>query len=102
MTTRTVTAAAALAAAVSVSAVALLLVQRQRCRRLERQAVAHRLMAGCEVRDNAALRAQVEVFRARLEREFARQAAVEAAGRVVGEALAEVARIDPSTEGGLA
>jgi uncharacterized protein HemX len=100
---RTFTAAAALAAAVSVSAAVYVLMQR-RCRRLEREATAQRLMAGCETRDNRALHAQVLEFRRRLDREMARPAAdpVSApAGRVPDdEVLARSTRIEPTTEGG--
>jgi hypothetical protein len=100
---RTFTAAAALAAAVSVSAAVYVLMQR-RCRRLEREAAAQRLMAGCETRDNAALHAQVLEFRRRLDREIGRQAAAPvsaAAGSAPDdEVLARSTRMEPTTGGG--
>lgn len=97
MAVRTVTAAAAFAAAVAVYG----LVQRRRARMLRREAAAQRLMAGCAWRDNAALHAELEVFRRRLAPLLAQQAVVAAAGRVVAEALAaRTDRIDPSQEGG--
>jgi hypothetical protein len=99
MSIRTFTAAAALAAAVSASAAVCVLMQR-RCRRLAREATAQRLMAGCETRDNAALRAELLVFRRRLDREIAGEAAVAAAGLVLDDALAHSTRIDPNPEGG--
>jgi anti-sigma factor ChrR (cupin superfamily) len=93
------TAAAALAAAVSVS-VAVGVVACRRCRRLEREAVAQRLVAGCEARDNAALHAQLVALRYRLERESARDAVLAEADLVLDEVLARLTRIDPM-EGGL-
>jgi hypothetical protein len=101
---RTFTAAAALAAAVSVSAVVCVLMH-CRCRRLEREATAQRLMAGCETRDNAALHAQVLEFRRRLDREIGRQAAAPVSASASrptddDEVLARSTRIEPTTGGG--
>ncbi len=70
MVARTVSAAVAFAAAVAVYA----LVQ-ARDRRLRREAVSQRLMAGCAARDNVALRGQLDVFRLRLSREVTPAAA---------------------------
>jgi hypothetical protein len=97
---RTFTAAAALAAAVSVSAVVCVVMHR-RCRRLEREATAQRLMAGCESRDNAALHAQVLEFRRRLDREIRQAAPPATAGHAPDdEVLARSTRIEPTTGGG--
>ena len=60
MAVRSVVAAAVFTAAVVVCALV------RRDRRLRRSAVSERLMAGCAVRDNAALVAQVEAFERRL------------------------------------
>ena len=95
------------ARALSVSAVAVLAaaavavgVVRRREARLRREAVSERLMAGCASRDNEALRAQLAVFRLRLEREVARSSVLSVAGAVVDEALAaSPSRIDPFSEG---
>lgn len=62
MAVRTVTAAAVFTAAAAVY-VAVLVRQE---RRLRREAVVQRLMAGCAHRDNEALREQLEGFRLRL------------------------------------
>lgn len=63
--------------------------------------VAQRLMAGCVRRDNAALCAQVEVFRRRLDASLAEAAVVVEAERALDVALARHAvRIDPFSEGG--
>jgi hypothetical protein len=96
---RTFTAAAAFAAAVAVSA-AVGVVVRRRCRRLERAAAVQRLMAGCQVRDNAALRRELAGFRYRLDREFAQQASLAEADQVLDEVLAHHTRVDPHPEGG--
>jgi len=54
------------AVAVFTAAAVVLAVLRGRERRLRREAVSERLMAGCASRDVVALREQVEGFRARL------------------------------------
>lgn len=96
MAVRTVTAAAVLATA----AVAVYALVRRRHRQLRREAVAQRLMAGCVLRDNAALRGELERFRHRIGPLLAQQAVVAAASQVVAEALSVHESIDPPTEGG--
>lgn len=92
---RSFTAAAALAAAVVVSAV-----WHRRCRRLRREAVAERLMAGCALRDNAALAREVERFRRRMDAVLAQREVLREADLVLTAALDGTTEIDPSTEGG--
>ncbi|MFG2970883.1 hypothetical protein ACGFZS_47205 [Streptomyces sp. NPDC048288] len=55
-----------LSAVAVLAAAAVLCVLVRRDRRLRRESVSHRLMAGCAHRDNAALAAQVERFERRL------------------------------------
>lgn len=90
---RSVTAAAVLAAAVLVYAAV------RRDRRLHRQlaqervaATSSRLMAGCVYRD-------LNAFRRRIDLAAAQRAVVDAADRVLDEALATHS-IDPTQEGG--
>ncbi|RSN55582.1 hypothetical protein DMH12_15295 [Streptomyces sp. WAC 04229] len=91
-----VVALAAAAAAFGVVAV------RRREARLRCRAVSAELMAGCAHRDGAALRAQLDGFRRRLDTELAASAVVVAAGSVVDEAWASApSGIDPSSEGGV-
>jgi uncharacterized protein HemX len=97
MRARSVCAAAVLAAAVVVYAVVH--VRRDRAR-LQGQAAAQRLMAGCSERDVAALAAQLEEFRRRLGEAVAQDGVAAAAGSVLGDALAHRSRIDPNREGG--
>lgn len=98
MPARTLSAAAAFAAAVAVYA----LVCRDR-RRLRREAVSQRLMAGCQSRDNDALRRELEAFRRRIDLELAGRAVVQEADQVLSDALAaHNTRIDPTSEGGAA
>ncbi|QKW31436.1 hypothetical protein HUT11_35320 (plasmid) [Streptomyces seoulensis] len=97
MTARTVQAAAVLAAAVAVCG----LVQEARCRRARREAVAERLMAGCVLRDQSVLLADVEAFRRRLMPLLAQEAVLASADAVLEDALAVGGmRIDPTVEGG--
>lgn len=94
-----IVAVAALAAAAVVSVLLHRHVGRRR--RVRRELVAQRLMAGCVRRDNAALHAQVEVFRRRLDASLAEAAVVVEAERALDAALARHAvRIDPFSEGG--
>lgn len=58
------------AVAVLTVAAAVLVVWRRRERRLRREVVSERLMAGCSSRDSAALRDQLEGFRRRLDEEL--------------------------------
>ncbi|MGQ4393838.1 hypothetical protein ACN6K5_003624 [Streptomyces violaceoruber] len=84
------------------AAAAAFVVVRRREVRWRREAVSERLMAGCAVRDSAALRGELDRFRRRLDVELAGAAVVAAAGAVVDEAWASApSRIDPSSEGGL-
>ncbi|CQR59197.1 hypothetical protein [Streptomyces leeuwenhoekii] len=92
---RAMTTAAVLTAAVAVYA---LVVRRER--RLRREAVSQRLMAGCVQRDNTALRDQLEGFRRRLAVEMAQQSVVAAAVVVLDDALSGRSSRDASTEGG--
>lgn len=87
------------AAAVLTAAVAVYGLVVRRDRRLRREAVSERLVAGCAARDNAVLRGQVEVFRRRLAAAVAADAVVASAGVVVDDALSR-SRVDPSSEGG--
>ncbi|MGW0014618.1 hypothetical protein ACWDVX_33320 [Streptomyces tendae] len=58
-------------------------------------------MAGCAMRDTAALRGELDRFRRRLDVELAGAGVVAAAAGVVDEAWASApSRIDPSQEGG--
>ena len=91
---RTLSAVTALA----VTAV-VVLIRRDR-RRLRREAVAERLMAGCAHRDNAALAAELQAFRRRMEPVLARQQVVAEAGLVVDEALSAHNPESPPMEGG--
>lgn len=91
---RILSAAAALAAAVAVYGLVV-----RRDRRLRREAVSQRLVAGCAARDNVVLRHQVEVFRRRLAHVVAADAVVASAGVVVDDALSRFP-VDPSSEGG--
>ncbi|MGP3738004.1 hypothetical protein ACTWJ9_33380 (plasmid) [Streptomyces sp. GDS52] len=77
------------AAAVLTAAAAVYALLHERDRRLRREAVSERLMAGCAARDNVVLRAEVERFRRRLGQEVARPPTA-AAGT----------RIEPSSERG--
>lgn len=92
MAVRTVTAAAVLATA---AVVVCVLVRRDRGlrRKLVRERVSHRLIAGCLVHD-------LEVFRRRLAEVVGQQAVVGVAGLVRDEALARHECMDPSAEGG--
>ncbi|MEV5451538.1 hypothetical protein [Streptomyces sp. NPDC052535] len=84
------------------AAAAAFVVVRRRESRWRREAVSERLMAGCAVRDSAALRSELDRFRRRLDVELAGAAVVSAAGAVVDEAWASAtSRIDPFSEGGL-
>ena len=98
MCVRTVSTAAVFAAAVAVCAA----VRRERAlRRLRREAVSERLMAGCQSRDNEALRDQLMAFRRRIDLEMAGRAVVQEADQVLSDALAaHNTRIDPTSEGG--
>jgi hypothetical protein len=86
--------------AVAAFAVAAVVVLVRRGRRLQREAVAQRLMAGCALRDSAVLAVQLAECRGQLERAAARREVVAAAGLVVDEALSAQDPIDPSPEGG--
>ena len=58
-------------------------------------------MAGCTQRDNAALHAQLERFRLRMDRQLAEAAVLAEAERAVDVALAAyTTRINPYSEGG--
>lgn len=88
-------------AVVVFTAAAAAFVVRRREARWRREVVSERLMAGCAVRDMAALRGELERFRRRLDVELAGAAVVSAAAGVVDEAWASApSRIDPSQEGG--
>lgn len=90
-----------MAAVVVFTAAAAAVVVRRREARLRREVVSERLMAGCAVRDTAALRGELDRFRRRLDVELAGAAVVSAAAGVVDEAWASApSRIDPSQEGG--
>ncbi|PSK57043.1 hypothetical protein B0E38_02574 [Streptomyces sp. 111WW2] len=94
-------ARACVAAVVVFTAAAAAVVVRRREARWRREVVSERLMAGCAVRDSAALRLELDRFRRRLDVELAAGAVVSAAGAVVDEAWASApSRIDPSQEGG--
>ncbi|MFF6866732.1 hypothetical protein [Streptomyces ardesiacus] len=89
------------AVVVFTAAAAAFVVVRRREVRLRREVVSERLMAGCAVRDTAALRGELDRFRRRLDVELAAGAVVSAAAGVVDEAWASApSRIDPSQEGG--
>lgn len=83
------------------AAAAAFVVVRRREARWRREAVSERLMAGCAMRDTAALRGELDRFRRRLDVELAGAGVVAAAAGVVDEAWASApSRIDPSQEGG--
>jgi hypothetical protein len=85
------------------AAVVLVWVSRDR-RRLRREAVASRLMAGCAHRDNAALVAQLEMFRRRLHQAGAGPDLVPPSGGggdlVADEDVHVSTLVDPPMEGG--
>ncbi len=86
---RTVTAAAVLATAAVVVCGVL-----RRQAGVRREMTAQRLMAGCDQRDNEALRGQLEVFRRRVDVVLAERAVVAAADRALDAALVSFS-IDP-------
>jgi hypothetical protein len=79
-------------AVLAVAAVVIVAVSRER--RLRRESVSARLMAGCAHRDTAALAAQLEVFRRRVCTAAADD------GPAVDESLSVSTPIDPAQEGG--